>query len=83
MVVRKIQQLLQAFVEDRISPEELTELQELVRDEGNTSVIDEFMMQAYGDSNLIVNENQDKEQIFNEIRTRILEHPGKKNFLTR
>lgn len=80
MVVIKIQQLLQAFVEDRISPEELTELQELVRDEGNTSVIDEFMLQAYGDSNLIVNENQDKEQIFNEIRTRILEHPGKKKF---
>lgn len=80
MVVIKIQQLLQAFVEDRISPEELTELQELVRDEGNTSVIDEFMMQAYGDSNLIVNENQDKEQIFNEIRTRILKHSSKKKF---
>lgn len=78
MVVARIEELLQKFIADRIVPEELAELQQLVQEEAHSAAIDSFLLKAYGNKDLAAPGDEGSEQSFDEIKARILA-PSEKN----
>lgn len=71
MTNSRLQQLLTLYFRDQISLEELRELQQLVNHDNSAAGLDDFLQNAYSDSQWAINGDYNKEQIYQELLAKL------------
>lgn len=67
-----LQELFNKFLGEQMSPEELSQLQQLIRNEKNSDELDSLLQLAYSNKSLATTADYDTEQIFAELKMRTI-----------
>ena len=76
MTFARLEILLRKYVEDQINVSELSELKHLITNEANDAVLNEILENLYMDQSLAVQNDFDKQTVFNTISSQIFSNPN-------
>jgi transmembrane sensor len=67
----RLQELFEKFLGEKMSPQEIRQLQELIQDNRNTEVLDTLLKAAYTNKSLSEKGDYDLDEIFEELKPRV------------
>src|SRR5262245_33284493 len=67
MIPQRLQELLQRYLDEQITGEELAELQQLVQEREHEETVSQVLQQAYANSSYVAHGDYDKDTIYAEL----------------
>ena len=71
-----LQELLNKYVQDSLSPEEIPVLQELIQQETHSGELDQWLQEAYANPAWAVDSDYDKDKVFADLQARLTKNPA-------
>jgi len=66
----RLQELFEKFLGEKMTPQEIRQLQELIQDERNTEVLDNLLKTAYSNTSLSVKGDYDLDEMLKELKSK-------------